>query len=112
HRGRHRPAGRRAGRAGPRHRAGLRRVRLEQPDVRARDGPGHREDLPPRPGAVGGPQPMKILLPTVIPLDPAVPDGVELVRFDPAEPIPDSALDAEALVAWGIPRVRLVEAAQ
>lgn len=43
---------------------------------------------------------MKILLPTNVVLAPALPDGVEAVAYDVAEPFPESALDAEALVVW------------
>jgi phosphoglycerate dehydrogenase-like enzyme len=44
---------------------------------------------------------MKILLPGSLPLDPAVPAGVETIRYDVAAPVPEQHLDAEALVVWG-----------
>ena len=44
---------------------------------------------------------MKVLLPDSLPLDPALPEGVEAVRYDATAPVPDEHLDAEALVVWG-----------
>ena len=44
---------------------------------------------------------MKILLPDSVPLAPALPEGVEAVRYGVAAPVPDEHLDAEALVVWG-----------
>jgi phosphoglycerate dehydrogenase-like enzyme len=44
---------------------------------------------------------VKLLLPDSVPLDPALPEGVEAVRYDAAAPVPDEHLDAEALVVWG-----------
>jgi len=44
---------------------------------------------------------MKLLLPDSLPLDPALPDGVDAVVYDAAAPVPDEHLDAEALVVWG-----------
>ena len=44
---------------------------------------------------------MKILLPDSLPLAPALPEGVEAVRYGVAAPVPDEHLDAEALVVWG-----------
>ena len=44
---------------------------------------------------------MKLLLPDLVPLDPALPEGVEAVRYDATAPVPDEHLDAEALVVWG-----------
>ncbi|ADB74426.1 phosphoglycerate dehydrogenase [Geodermatophilus obscurus] len=44
---------------------------------------------------------MKILLPGSLPLAPALPEGVEAVRYDVAAPVPEEHLDAEALVVWG-----------
>jgi phosphoglycerate dehydrogenase-like enzyme len=44
---------------------------------------------------------MKLLLPDSLPLAPAVPEGVETVRYDVSVPVPDEHLDAEALVVWG-----------
>jgi phosphoglycerate dehydrogenase-like enzyme len=44
---------------------------------------------------------VKLLLPNSVPLDPALPDEVEAVRYDATAPVPDEHLDAEALVVWG-----------
>jgi len=44
---------------------------------------------------------MKLLLPDSLPLDPALPDGVEAVVYDASAPVPEEYLDAEALVVWG-----------
>ena len=44
---------------------------------------------------------MKILLPDSLPLAPALPEGVEAVRYEVTAPVPDEHLDAEALVVWG-----------
>ena len=44
---------------------------------------------------------MKLLLPDSVPLDPALPEGVEAVRYDAGAPVPEEHLDAEALVVWG-----------
>jgi phosphoglycerate dehydrogenase-like enzyme len=44
---------------------------------------------------------VKLLLPDSVPLDPALPEGVEAVRYDAAAPVPEEHLDAEALVVWG-----------
>jgi phosphoglycerate dehydrogenase-like enzyme len=44
---------------------------------------------------------MKLLLPNSLPLSPALPDGVEAVRYDVSTPVPDEHLDAEAMVVWG-----------
>jgi phosphoglycerate dehydrogenase-like enzyme len=44
---------------------------------------------------------VKLLLPNSVPLDPALPEGVEAVRYDATAPVPDQHLDAEALVVWG-----------
>ncbi len=44
---------------------------------------------------------MKLLLPDSLPLAPAVPEGVQTVRYDASAPVPDEHLDAEALVVWG-----------
>ena len=46
---------------------------------------------------------MKILLPTSVPLAPALPDGAASVRYDVAAPFPEEHLDAEALVVWANP---------
>lgn len=50
---------------------------------------------------------MKLLLPDSIPLDLTAPEGVELVTYAVAEPIPDEHRDAEALVVWAVPGERL-----
>ena len=42
-----------------------------------------------------------ILLPTTMSDDPTLPADVRVVRYDVHEPVPDDALDAEALVLWG-----------
>src|SRR5690606_41355295 len=44
---------------------------------------------------------MKILIPTSLPLDLPAIDGVEVVSYDFAQPIPAEHHDAEAIVAWG-----------
>ena len=44
---------------------------------------------------------MKVLLPDSLPLAPALPEGVQAVRYGVAAPVPDEHLDAEALVVWG-----------
>jgi phosphoglycerate dehydrogenase-like enzyme len=44
---------------------------------------------------------VKLLLPDSVPLDPALPEGVEAVRYDATAPVPEDHLDAEALVVWG-----------
>ena len=44
---------------------------------------------------------MKLLLPDSVPLDPALPEEAEAVRYDAAAPVPEEHLDAEALVVWG-----------
>jgi len=42
-----------------------------------------------------------LLLPTTMSDDPTVPADVRVVRYDVHAPVPDDALDAEALVLWG-----------
>jgi phosphoglycerate dehydrogenase-like enzyme len=44
---------------------------------------------------------VKLLLPNSVPLDPALPEGVEAVHYDATAPVPDEHLDAEVLVVWG-----------
>jgi phosphoglycerate dehydrogenase-like enzyme len=56
--------------------------------------------------------PMKVLLPTSIPLSPELPEGVRPVPYAPAEPIPAGAEDAEVLVAWGNTDAQLADAAR
>lgn len=65
---------------------------------------------------------MKLLLPTNIPLDPDLPGEVTTISYDPAQPVPEEHLDAEALVAWSnnkralagsaarMPRLRWIQA--
>ena len=53
----------------------------------------------------------KVLLPTSLALDPALPDGVDAVAYDPAEPVPAEHRDAQGVVIWGNPRPRLREMA-
>ncbi len=43
---------------------------------------------------------MKILVPTVIPIEFTAPEGVEDVRYDVRAPIPKEHRDAEAIVLW------------
>lgn len=50
---------------------------------------------------------MKILVPTVIPIDFEAPDGVTRVDYDVAAPIPAEHRDAEAVVVWLNPGERL-----
>ena len=53
-----------------------------------------------------------VLLPSTIPLHPAVPDGVRLVPYDPGRAVPDDLLDADALVVWGNETAHLADAAR
>ncbi|WP_435746183.1 NAD(P)-dependent oxidoreductase [Microbacterium sp. PMB16] len=53
---------------------------------------------------------MKLLVPTLVPFQ-TESDGVEVISYDPAAPIPDSHTDAEALVVWGVSDALLVDAA-
>lgn len=50
---------------------------------------------------------MKILVPTVIPIEFTPPHGVEDIRYDVREPIPPEHRDAEAIVLWLNPPQRL-----
>lgn len=50
---------------------------------------------------------LKILVPTVIPIDFEAPDGVTRVDYDVAVPIPVEHRDAEAVVVWLNPAERL-----
>lgn len=54
----------------------------------------------------------KVLVPTSIQLTLAARDDVELVAYDPAEPIAAEHEDAAALVVWGMPDPVLRDAAQ
>jgi phosphoglycerate dehydrogenase-like enzyme len=53
-----------------------------------------------------------VLLPSSIPLSPALPDGVRTATYDVAVPLPDHLIDADALVAWGNPTSQLADAAR
>jgi phosphoglycerate dehydrogenase-like enzyme len=55
---------------------------------------------------------MKILLPDSIDLDPALPEGVEALRYAVGEPVPQHHTDAQALVVWGNPDGQLRDAAR
>lgn len=55
---------------------------------------------------------MKVLVPTTVALEVALPEGTDVVRYDPDLPIPDGADDAEVLVLWGMRLERLQEASQ
>lgn len=50
---------------------------------------------------------MKILIPTVIPIEVELPDGVERANYDVELPIPPEHRDAEAIVVWLNPADRL-----
>lgn len=50
---------------------------------------------------------MKILVPTVIPIELEAPDGVTRVDYDVTLPIPDEHRDAEAVVVWLNPGERM-----
>ncbi|MFV0427131.1 MAG: NAD(P)-dependent oxidoreductase [Beutenbergiaceae bacterium] len=50
---------------------------------------------------------MKILVPTVIPIECDLPTGVTRVDYDVNAPIPDQHRDAEAIVVWLNPAARL-----
>jgi phosphoglycerate dehydrogenase-like enzyme len=53
-----------------------------------------------------------LLLPTTMSDEPNVPADVRVVRYDVDSPIPDDALDAEALVVWGNGAEQLADAAR
>jgi phosphoglycerate dehydrogenase-like enzyme len=53
-----------------------------------------------------------VLLPTGIDLDPTLPPGVDAVRYDPREPVPEEHVDAEVLVVWANPLALLQDAAR
>lgn len=55
---------------------------------------------------------MKILLPDTMPLDPALPEGWEVVVVDARAEIPAEHHDARALVVWGASRRHLASAAE
>lgn len=55
---------------------------------------------------------MKILLPDTTPLDPALPEGCEIVRIDARAEIPAQHHDAEVLVVWGNSWTQLTHAAE
>ncbi len=93
-------------------RSAVRRVRVEQSHLRAGHVPGDRPNLPAHPRTPGVRDPMKVLLPTSMPLAPAVPADVELVHYRPDEPVPLDAEDAEVLVVWGNPESQLRDCAR
>jgi phosphoglycerate dehydrogenase-like enzyme len=53
-----------------------------------------------------------LLLPTTLTDEPTVPSAVRVVRYDVGEPVPDDAVDAEALVLWGNGQEQLADAAR
>ncbi|QCR19963.1 NAD(P)-dependent oxidoreductase [Agrococcus sp. SGAir0287] len=53
---------------------------------------------------------MKVLVPTIVDGLDAL-EGAQVVRFDPAAPIPDEHLDADVLVGWGLGDAQLADAA-
>ncbi|MBO3083926.1 phosphoglycerate dehydrogenase [Cellulomonas sp. zg-ZUI188] len=53
-----------------------------------------------------------LLLPTSMTDDPTTPPDVRVVRYDVTEPVPDDALDADALVLWGNGRDQMADAAR
>ncbi len=53
-----------------------------------------------------------VLLPTTIPLAPALPDGVRTATYDVDVPLPEELCDADALVVWGNPAPMLADAAR
>nr|WP_098470211.1 phosphoglycerate dehydrogenase [Serinibacter salmoneus] len=55
---------------------------------------------------------MKILLPTNVPLDPVLPDGVEAVPYDTRAPLPEASRDAEAIVLWASSPTWMAQAAR
>lgn len=55
---------------------------------------------------------MKVLLPTSVPLNPTLPDGVEGVPYDPEAELPAEHQDAEVLVLWLNPGPRMKELAR
>lgn len=54
---------------------------------------------------------MKVLLPTNVPLSPRLPDGVEMIYYDPDLALPDEHADAEVLIAWLNPADQLKDLA-
>lgn len=57
---------------------------------------------------------MKILLPTIVPEQPALDDlpAVRTVAYDPRVPVPDEHLDADGLVCWGNTPEQLADSAR
>lgn len=53
-----------------------------------------------------------LLLPSSMSDSPTLPDGVRALRYDIDEPLPDDALDAEALVVWGNGHEQMADAAR
>ncbi|WP_152363351.1 NAD(P)-dependent oxidoreductase [Microlunatus speluncae] len=54
---------------------------------------------------------MKVLLPTSVPLDPTLPEGVQGIAYDPEAELPDEHTDAEVIVLWLNPASRMKELA-
>ncbi len=54
---------------------------------------------------------MKVLLPTSVPLDPDLPEGVEGIAYDPEAELPAEHTDAEVIVLWLNPAARMKELA-
>lgn len=55
---------------------------------------------------------VKLLLPTNVPLNPALPDGVEAVPYDTRSPLPAQVRDAEAIVLWASSPTWMAQAAR
>lgn len=53
-----------------------------------------------------------VLLPTSLPLSPALPDGVRTATYDVTRPLPEELVDAEGLVVWGNETGQLADAAR
>lgn len=54
---------------------------------------------------------VKVLLPSSLPLELAVVNGVTVVTYDISEPVPHEHDDADVLVVWGNPGAQLADAA-
>jgi len=55
---------------------------------------------------------VKVLLPTSVPLDPELPEGVEGIAYDPEAELPEEHTDAEVIVLWLNPAARMKELAE
>lgn len=53
-----------------------------------------------------------VLLPTTIPLSPALPDGVRTQCYDVDQPLPGDLTEADALVVWGNSAAQLADCAR